>query len=223
MKENKKTVVETTTEVTVDAQAMEAAARIEELLKEGKTLAEALQMVMPKAKAQRTVVDRVALIREMTNPEEIRAARKIAYAKKSKSKDKPDALARYQAEIDAATERLNEIIALINSSECPWKKALELGETPDGALQYWIGDTEIAVNEKLQELMTGVTKAGIKTFVNETKLDNFDFVPSELVESFKNRIKNNDQRARTLAQKMQAIKDLESGARKAPVKEVVSA
>jgi hypothetical protein len=100
---------ETTVEIIISEQAKKLADQVEALMKDGKSMAEALQAVLPKSTG-RAGIDHVALINSMNNLEELRKAKKTAHAKKSKSKDKPEAAARYQLEIDAATARINELI-----------------------------------------------------------------------------------------------------------------
>jgi hypothetical protein len=200
----------------IKSQAQEMAEKIEGLLKEGKTMAEALSLVVTAVKPVRATVDRVALINSMNNISDLKAARKTAYAKKSKSKERPEALERYQNEIDTATARINEIIAEVNASECPWKKALEYGDTPDGALQYYIQDKEKEVEGEFADLLAGFekqpTKAEIKAFTSVAKVAT-NWVPEVLRPSFERRLRNRDQRVYTLALRVQSLQDLRDGTR----------
>lgn len=170
---------------------------------------EAGQASKPKT---RQVVDRIAYIEGLDNISEVRKARKIAYAKKSKSKDKPEAIARYEREIQAATEKLTQILQVVNSSEHPWKTALEMGETVDGALQFFIQDLEQQVQDEWKEAGKPYTKAQIKTFCQKQDISQVakELIPEPLQETFTNRIANKDQRLKTLAQNwagLQALKN----------------
>lgn len=201
---------------TITTPAQDMATKIEELMLAGKTLVEALAAVVPTTKPATTKINRVLHIQGMNNLTLLKAARKTAYAKKSKSKDNPEALERYQLEIDTATARLNEIISEINASNCAYKKALEYGDTPDGALQYYIQDKENEVDTAIDILLRGLskvpTKAEIKAYTAKAKPD-LTFVPETLRDSFKRRLENRDQRVYTLAQRAQSVTDLTSGTR----------
>lgn len=207
---------ETTATQTPQDMIKEMADKIEALVAGGKTMAEALAEVVP-LKATRTRIDRIAYIESLDNLKDLRSARKTAYAKKSKAKGKPEAEARYNQEIEVATRKLNELASQINSATYPWKKALELGDTPEGALQFLIQDLEQESKAKLDYLTKAMdpvpTKAEIKTFVAQSKVAT-DFIPEELRAAFRRRLESRDQRVYTLAQRMQAIEDLTTGARK---------
>ena len=181
--------------ITVTKAATTQAQKIQELMtNQNMTLEEALTVV--NTKVPRSQIDRVALIKAMTSLTDLRKARKTAYAKKSKSKDHPEAAERYQKEITAAADRLNELIALINSADTPWKVALEYGDTPDGALQYFITSLEQEVQVFFNT--TPFTKSELKSLLQKTKIRQ-DFIPDDLVEPFQRRLANRDQRLQTLA------------------------
>lgn len=198
------------------------------MIAEGKSLPEALAATLPTAKPQRIQIDRVAYINSLDNLKDLKAARKTAYAKKSKAKGKPEAEARYQKEIDTATARYNEYVSEVNNSACPWKKSIELGVGVEGALQYFVQDLEHKTNDELEELVKALkpvpTKAQVKTFVTQSK-PTLNFVPDELKAGFQKRLETRDQRVYTLAQRARAVADLKSGARKfeaPPAKETAS-
>lgn len=134
--------------------------RMEELMNAGMNLTEALTQVqseMPKPVAKATgtrsvIPDRVSWIQELTRIDELRKAIKVAFAKKSKAKDKPDTEAKYQKEIDAGRGRLNELLAEVNMSETPWLKALELGDDVSGVLQLYLIHKETGLEEDVKAL-----------------------------------------------------------------------
>lgn len=166
-----------------------------------------------KAKTTRQVVDRIAYIQGLDSITEVRKARKIAYAKKSKSKDKPEAVARYEQEIQTATDKLTQMLQVVNSSETPWKTALEMGETVDGALQLFIQDLEQVVEAEWKERGKGYTKAQVKTFCQSQDISQVakDLIPEPLQETFNNRLANKDQRLKTLAQNWVGLQTLKAG------------
>lgn len=194
--------------------------KILELMAQGVKPEEAIQQVLQEEEtkikvkgAGRQVIDRIAYIQGLTNIQEVRKSRKIAYAKQSKSKDKPEALARYKKEVEVATTRLNELMAEVNQAECPWRKAIELGETVDGAIQFYIQDLENQVAGDWEKAGKGATKAQIKVFCQKATI-NLELVPEELRASAKSRIDRKDMRLISTLQKAQALKDLEAGTRK---------
>lgn len=166
-----------------------------------------------KTKTARQVVDRIAYIQGLDSITEVRKARKIAYAKKSKSKDKPEAVARYEQEIQTATDKLTQMLQVVNSSETPWKTALEMGETVDGALQLFIQDLEQGVEAEWKERGKGYTKAQVKTFCQSQDISQVakDLIPEPLQETFNNRLANKDQRLKTLAQNWQGLQTIKQG------------
>lgn len=190
----------------ITKKTQDQAEKIKNLMAEGKTLEEALSLTSQKAK--KDPIDRIAYIQGLNNIAELRKARKTAYAKKSKSKEKPETLARYQQEIDVATERLNTLIAEVTSAEIPWQKALELGETQEGAIQYFLGSIEKESEDYLRE--AGIKKSIIKTLLQNTVI-HLEFVPAELTEAFQKRIESRDQRVRAAAVRYQLMTDLKAG------------
>lgn len=188
------------------------AERISKMMAEGKTLEEALQVIQTEEAAKSTtkVVDRVAWITEIDNISELRNAIKIAFAKKSKSKDKPEAFARYEKEIKSGQAKLNELLALISKETegVRWLKALELGESLDGAIQWFIQDRENIVNEQLEELLKGVSKAeqhrkivAMSTETPESFKERLSNVDGAL-DAFERRAVSGDQRVVTLIKKV---------------------
>lgn len=221
MSKQKKTVEETnvqtetqTSEVTVTEKAKAQAAQIQELMAQGLSLEEALSKVTTKKGRER--IDRIAYIQGLNNISELRKARKTAYAKKSKSKDKPEAAARYEEEIKEATNRLNEVLAEVNASPIPWKAALEHGDTEDGALQLFIQDLEKEVDEAWEKFLGAMdpkpTKAEVKVFTQGTTITDAT-IPDELKGVYNKRISNRDQRLYSLAQKAAALKEAQEGTR----------
>lgn len=216
----------TTQKIQTTETAIQASSINQDLLKEltekvakgEMTQEEALQKMFEagqasKPKTTRQVVDRIAYIQEMTSIQEVRKARKIAYAKKSKSKDKPEAIARYEQEIKTATDKLTQMLQVVNSSESPWKTALEMGETVDGALQLFIQDLEQEVEAEWKVQGKPYTKAQVKTFCQSQDITQVakDLIPEPLQETFTNRLNNKDQRLKTLAQNWKGLQTLKQG------------
>lgn len=194
----------------ITKKTQDQAEKIKSMMAEGKSLEEALSLTSQKVK--KDPIDRIAHIQGLNNIAELRKARKTAYAKKSKSKEKPETLARYQQEIDVATERLNTLIAEVTSAEIPWQKALELGETQEGSIQYFLNSIEKESEDYIRE--AGIKKSILKTLLQNTVI-HLEFVPDELAGAFQKRLESRDQRVRAAAVRYQLMLNLKDGTVKA--------
>lgn len=165
------------------------ATRIEELLGTGKTLQEALDIVMKESQvAQPKIVDRVTWISSLGNITELRTATKIAFAKKSKSKGNPEAIARYEKEIKAGQARLNELLAQVDGD---YKKALELGESIEGAAHLFLQEVKSKVDNKIEHIQ-GITKAEIKRQVQKMDIEFPKNTPEDIQKILEDRAKRGD-------------------------------
>jgi hypothetical protein len=185
------------------------AAKVQELIDSGKSTDEALREVLeaelPKA---RTGKDNIANIKALRNIPELRRVRKIAYAKISKSKGKEDSIARYKKEIEACDLRINELIAEVNAAEIPWKKAMELGEDAAGALNYFIPDFKDRVDGALDRITKDMTKAKIKSQLQDLQAKVPSQVPDELKAAFQERVDHSDMMLITICKKMALVSKL---------------
>lgn len=195
---------------------LELMAKINELTANGMELEAALFQVLTEAETKiqaRPQVgqqkrDHIAYIESLTNLPEIRRVRKVAYAKISKSKGKEEAIARYKKEVDAATAKLNELLAEIDRSETPWLKAKEFGEDKDSQLNYWVRQQEELLEDKLETYAKkgNLTKAQVKAKVTEAKVD-LSVVPEELRATAQDRISRKDMRVQTVIKKMAIVNE----------------
>lgn len=149
---------EITTTSTVSTKSQDLATKLEAMMGEGKSLAEALDELKVKAPgaARPKIEDRVSYIKGLTSIPTIRKASKAAYAKKSKATT-DEADLKYGEEIAAARERLDELNKIIAESENPLQKALEFDETPEGIVQR-----ALSLFDYLdEELQTKLKKIGL--------------------------------------------------------------
>lgn len=136
------------------------ARKIVELVKEGMSVEEAsLQVLEEIAEEFGPITDRVEWIKGLKTLDELRRAKKSAHGKKSKAVSE-EKKAKYQAEIEAADMRMNEIIARSSKEADPIKSLIELGESPKVVLHNWIRGKEEELKEKLGTL--GLSKNRIK-------------------------------------------------------------
>lgn len=194
----------------------EMAKKIEELMTSGKTLTEALTEVQPKTTTGTRVViaDRVSWAKGLQFIAEVRKARKIAFAKKSKAKGKPETEAKYQAEIDACNQRLNELLAEVNQATFPYHKAHELGEDIGGVIQVYLDSVEEEINKELEAKTAGLTKKALKEILSATRTDtpariviDLGSLSEEHVTEFMGRASRGDQRVLTLVKKLNFLED----------------
>ena len=200
---------------------VEMMAQLNKLVQEDKmTLEEALQKVWAEAftasqKSQAMVSrsgqpkkDNIAYIQSLTDLPEVRRVKKVAYAKKSKSKNNPEAVARYEQEIKAAEDKLNELLALVNSAETPWLKAKELGEPVEGQFNYFLLPYEEKLNDQVDAIAAKrkLTKAQVKAALLAIKPEVPEDIPEELKAAMQTRIDNKDMRVVTVARKAAFVK-----------------
>lgn len=194
--------------------------RIQELMQEGgKSLEEALAIVMKETIPSNKIIDRVAHMRSMSNLSELRNATKIAFAKKSKSKDNPEAIKRYELEIKAGQDRLNELLAEIDQHEHRCTRALELGESPEGAVQLWLEDMEAITNRSLEDyiLDSKSSRASVRRSIGDQKtetpksvIENLNRHDNRLLPIYENRLSRGDQRVATLNRKIHLVESLKN-------------
>lgn len=186
--------------------------KYEALIKSGMTQEEALKSLVTEASQKTTTSnprrDQVAYIESLNSIPETRKARKIAYAKISKSKGKPDAIARYQLEIKAADKKLNELITEVENAPEPWKKAMELGEDAKGALTYFINSYKDKVDTDLDKKTKSKTRAEVKAaLLKLTPSIPSDF-PEILKDAASERVNNGDMMLVTVFRKVAYLKSL---------------
>jgi predicted nucleic acid-binding Zn-ribbon protein len=132
----------------------ELASKLQDLMKDGMSLEDALVKlnVQPKTGGTRATVDRVQFMHELNEIGAVRKALKTAFAKRSKATKDSDAFNRYNKEIEAGQAKLNELLADVNSSPDPLKRAVELKELPSGVIQLVLDKWEKLVEAKMDKL-----------------------------------------------------------------------
>jgi hypothetical protein len=129
------------------------AERVQLLVSEGMSMEKALQKVL--GEKQPTTRDtRLDWIQQTENIQLLQEQAHKSHAKKSKTihgtKDKPEVVAIYQAEIDACNARIQELKAKV-SSDNPLQDLIKLGAKPSTVVQYWLKATEEKAEERYNE------------------------------------------------------------------------
>lgn len=184
--------------------------RVQELMEAGKSLEEALALVIEEAKlagqGSNTRRDNIAYIKSLRNLPEARRCKKIAHAKISKSKGKAASIANYRAEIAAATEVIKALEKEIESAEIPWKKAMELGEDAAGAFNWYLAGITGAIEEAVKEAKGKMTNAELKAALLAIQPKVPSFVPKVFKGVWATRMSRMDMQVIALAKKAAFVK-----------------
>lgn len=182
--------------------------KVQELMKGGKTLDEALQLALADAQHVNPQRDNIAYIKSLRNIPEVRRMKKVAYAKISKSKGKEDSIIRYKLEVAAADERLNELLSEVNAASKPWEKAMELGEDAAAAFNYYLSSYKDNVDKLMDKKTKNVTKAEVKAALLKINPE----IPEDMPEMFRpvaaDRVHNGDMMLMTVLRKVSYLKSL---------------
>lgn len=190
----------------------EMSKKIEELVKSGKTMEEALKEIMTPA-TMTTKVDRVEWIKSLATMTELKDALHKAHAKKSKSKGTP-AEARYQLEIDTAKARLKEFREVIDSSEDPVAKAVELGEELKTVVQKFISIMDAKYSKELQLYKESYALSNVKikellgkqdSITPGTLADSLSRLGKEYLDEYNAQLNNGNQWITTLNKKVHLV------------------
>ncbi len=85
---------------------------------------------------------------------------------------------------------------------------MELGEDAAGALNYFLADYKAKIEEELGKKTKGMTKAKIKSALQETKATVPQDVPEELKAPLRNRIERGDMLIITLCKTVSFLQTL---------------
>jgi hypothetical protein len=121
----------------------------------------------------------------------------------SMTADDFDRIVRYETEIKAGQSHYNKIILEITKSQEPFKKAVEHNMSASGLIQMLLDIDEPAMEKTLASLKAKakLTNSVLKTLINAQSievtgklLETLQKLPDGVLESYKTRVKNHDQR-----------------------------
>jgi uncharacterized protein YoaH (UPF0181 family) len=168
------------------------------LMAEGKSLEEALTIALADQPGDSKTHHSLEGIKSMTDLQELRRIRKVAFAKISKGSKNATTMASYHEEQTAASERITELLKEIKASASPWEKAKAYNEDLSGITQIFLDSYQKTLNDKLDKAINGkLTKVAIKGLIARSKMTT-SLVPKELEAGLLVRAKANDQRVVTL-------------------------
>jgi len=202
---------------------------ISRMLKEGATIQEALVKTQHLVPSNR-IENRVEYIKGLQDIASVKKALHGAHAKKSKARKagNKEAVERYEAEVEAAKTRYNDLMSQISKSDNPLKAALELGEEPAGLVQIIVIDEEAKAKKKLEQVKETLkwTNKGLKAELNKQPVETPEWfikrlqdISKELVEIYEGRAKGNDQRVITLNRRLHLIDQMAKKAQEAKNKQ----
>jgi hypothetical protein len=197
------------------------AERITQLMKEGKSLEQALELTAHME--SKVVGNRIEYIKGLQTLSAVRKARHSAQAKLSKARQagNKQSIARYEAEVQAANARYNELMAKINKSDDPIKAAIEMGERPSQLTQQMV----VAIESELKTQLEQVKK--VRKWTNQNLKDRINAQPTttpqciterlrkisdEVRDLYEARLKGGDKRVETINRRMNLVLQLKKEA-----------
>ncbi len=148
----------------------QVAQKVLDLVNGGMSLEEALNKALNEEIATRPrAEDRPEWIKTLSTIREVRDAMHVAAASLSKARKagSEPAIRRYQETIENGKKRMEEFRLEIEKAEDPVKKAIELGEEPNGVLQLWIAQKEKELEVEVLRKKGNRSNKVIKAFINE--------------------------------------------------------
>lgn len=164
-----------------------------------------------KVKEKKPARDNIAFIKGITRIELVRKALQIAIAKKAKSSGREDAVKRYEAEIEAAKARLNELIEEAKKSDNFVQGLIDLGEEPNKVLTHFITAKENEFDAYLTEKGVKVSRNILKQIPKEIPGAFFKELPMDLHESVVKRHEKGDFRLQAVCGQFNFIAGVEDG------------
>jgi hypothetical protein len=179
--------------------------RLEQLIQEGRSQEEALEILV-KEYSPEPIKDKVKYILGLNDISEVRLMTRRAHSKKAKA-EKPETIARYQAEIDAGNKRMNELLAVAQDDLV---QLIKLGEAPRKLLHRWIRSKEAELKATIDK-MEG-TRNAKKDLQNAQPISTPKSVKEELkaihpdlVKEYEERVSKNDQGVIALNRKVRVL------------------
>lgn len=164
-----------------------------------------------KVKEKKPPRDNIAIIAGITSISGARKAIQIANAKKAKAAGKPETQAKYEAEIEAAKAKLQELLDTAAASENKLQALIDMDEEPNKVITAVIADKEAEVAAYSEEKDVKFTKAALKNVTNEIPQSLFGILPLDLHEAVIARHEKKDYRLQAICQKINFMEAVENG------------
>ena len=149
--------------------------------------------------------DNIARINAMTSIAEVRKAKQVAVAKKAKASKNPESVARYEAEIAAATDKLNAMLAENTTSE----QLIAAGEDPNRIITAFIKEKEDAFEAFQKDHK--VSKKLLKSIVDDIPASFYTDLPVSLHDQLNARFEKSDYRLRAACRNVNLMNAVNDG------------
>lgn len=155
--------------------------------------------------------DNVAYVNELESIRSVRKFHQTAIAKKAKSADKPEAIARYEGEIEASKARLEALLEKAYKSENVLQALIDMDEEPNKILTHYIKIKEAEFDKWVEHNEFKVPKSALKNMSDDVPAEFLKELPLDLHEVVVSRHEKSDFRLRALCKKFNFIADVENG------------
>ncbi len=155
--------------------------------------------------------DNIAFVQGLKNIESVRKFHQVAVAKKAKSADRPEAIERYQKEIDASKEHLAQLLEEAMNADTPLEKLIELGEEPNKVITAFIKTKEAEFVKWVETNEFKVPKNVLKNIDDGVPAEFLNELPLDLAEPVAERHSKSDFRLRAICRKFNFITLVEAG------------
>lgn len=216
--------IKTEQKVEIQEYIKKMSGEVDRLVKEGKSLEEALALTQHHIPAQRVMGNRIEYIKSLTSIEALDKSIHHSHAKLSKARksNSTEAMARYQEEIKTAQDRKLELQKQIDGAEDSLKKAQALGTSASGLVQMIIGAEENRANETLKKAKAALkwSNKALKAKVGAEDTKTPEWLDQKLLDvsidcqkQYADRLAGGDKRVETLNRKLNLIAKLKEQAK----------
>ena len=152
--------------------------------------------------------DNITYVSNLPSIAGVRKFIQIAKAKKAKSAERPEAVSRYEKEIEAGVARLEQLLLEANGD---MKKLLEMDEEPNKVITAFIKakENDFKTWEEANEFT--VPRSALKNILIDIPQSFFDEIPMDLYDTIQERHGKNDFRLQAICRKFNFMKEVESG------------
>jgi hypothetical protein len=206
-------------EVAVPDHVRKIAEEAARLVREGKSVEEAILATQHLIPNSRVIGNRVEYIKNLNSIAEVDRANHTAHGKLSKARKagNQEAIARYLEEIRVSNERKNFLEAQISKSDNPFQAAVSLGASESGLVQMLIAQEEAKARETLEQAkkalqwtnkMLKTTRNNQDTATPQWFLDKLAEVHPNCPKLYQDRLAGGDKRVETLNRSFNLIASL---------------
>jgi len=155
--------------------------------------------------------DNIAYLKSLESISAVRKFHQTALAKKAKSLDRPEAVARYDREIEESAKFLKEMLEEAYNSQDPLHTLLDKDEEPNKILTFYIEKKESEFNDWVEMNSYKVPKSALKNVSEDIPQNFLEELPLDLHEPLEARYSKSDFRLKALCRKFNFLTEAEAG------------